>query len=141
MDVDPPQATKSRPPGKNKGTGREGGERTRAVPRQSEASAQVETKAVLEDILSTMVQFPLRTILGSSKEISHALQEYIRPRNRPAQPTANQVSVYNVAENEGVLIRVKLEYNGVPVTAIVDTGSQLNIIREGLANSLNMPID
>ncbi|KAF9521905.1 hypothetical protein CPB83DRAFT_840888 [Crepidotus variabilis] len=81
MDVDPPQAAKCRPPGKNKGTSCKGGERTRAVPQQSEASAQVKTKAVLEDILSTTVQFPLWTILGSPKEILHALQEYIWPQN------------------------------------------------------------
>ncbi|KAF9526832.1 hypothetical protein CPB83DRAFT_735508, partial [Crepidotus variabilis] len=117
-------------------------DKTRGAPRQSEVSSQIDTKAVVQEILNTEISLPLRKILGTSKEISHTLQEYIRPRNRPSQVTfANNPAVYSATEAQGVLIRVQLEYNGIPIIAIVDTGSQLNIVREEIANTLNMPID
>jgi len=39
------------------------------------------------------------------------------------------------------LISIDLIYNEQPVTAIIDTESQLNIIHESLAFELQMPID
>ena len=111
-------------------TDKEGPEKLRG-PRQSEVSSQIDTKAVVQEILNTEISLPLRKILGTSKEISHTLQEYIRPRNRPniaPTLTANQTLPIEPTEENGSLIRVLLEYKGIPIEAIIDTGSQLNIV-------------
>lgn len=52
--------------------------------------------------------------------------------------TAEKVSF---ASFQGSLIKIVLHSGGHPVTAIIDTGSELNIIRSEIANTLQLPID
>jgi hypothetical protein len=39
------------------------------------------------------------------------------------------------------LIKLEVMHNRYPITAIIDTGSQLNIIREGIAYMVKVLID
>jgi len=98
--------------------------------RQSELSSQINTKTVVSENLNTEIPLTLGKLLGASKELSFDLQERLRPRNRPLE-------VHNVAtgtemgptKRPGHLLTLQVQHEGVPMTAIIDTGSELNLIR------------
>jgi hypothetical protein len=47
-----------------------------------------------------------------------------------------------VTRNRGVLIKLQMECDGKPVTAIVDTGSQLNIVSKAIWKTIiKRPMD
>jgi len=47
-----------------------------------------------------------------------------------------------VTRDRGILIRLKMEIDKVPVTAIIDTGSQLNIVNTNLwKRTVQRPMD
>ncbi|KAJ6511317.1 hypothetical protein C8R47DRAFT_1094610, partial [Mycena vitilis] len=49
---------------------------------------------------------------------------------------------YPWSEDDGVLIKIDMEIGGRPVVAVIDTGSQLDVIREDVADRiLHQPID
>jgi hypothetical protein len=131
-------------------------EKSRGPARQSEISSQIDTKSVANEILDTEIALPLRKILGSSKEISVTLQDMIRPRNKPNATTLRTIeNIPRTVENtprtienkdngkiEDFLIKLKVMHDGIPIVAIIDTGSQLNVVREEIAQKIiGMPID
>ena len=134
-------------------------EKLRSGSRQSEISSQIDRKAVLQEILNAEVTLPLGKILGTSKELSASLQEVIKARNVPRPPIPgtsvfpsqkNQVKaaeVYggmkeNAPQTNQQLIRLNLTCENRPIRAVIDTGSQLNVISENLAlNIIRKPID
>jgi len=129
-------------------------EKTRSGPRQSEVSSQVDSKAVIQGILDTPVALLLQNLLGSSKELSMTLQEMIRVRNNPQPPIPgtsifpakiNSIGVKGkpkLARKNGMLIHLPLTYNNHPLDAVIDTGSELNVISKSLALTvLQLPID
>ena len=117
-------------------------EKLRGPARQSEISSQIDTKSVANEILDTEIALPLRKILGSSKEISVTLQDMIRPRNKPNASTMEMQVGNNNGKIEDFLIKLKVMHDGIPITAIIDTGSQLNVVREEVAQKvIGMPID
>jgi len=95
---------------------------------------------VVQGILDLEISLPLRELLGNSKEINQGLQNEIKLKNKPGNPAAHQIMASRPKTQNG-LITIDLSYNEQPVTAIVDTGLQLNIIHESLAYELQMPID
>ncbi|KAF8989305.1 hypothetical protein BDQ17DRAFT_1185534, partial [Cyathus striatus] len=125
------------------------------VGRQSELSSQTDPRSVVESILNTDVILPLKTILGTSKEVAYNLQERLKVKNATAPTNTNKASHYihersypysmvatTDLRSEGPLIKIKLYHGGKEVKAVIDTGSQLNIINEQLANELvRMPMD
>lgn len=138
-------------------------ERTRIPPRQSELSAQVDSKAVVRRILDTEVSIPLRDILATSKELSYSLEHMVKYKNPYTKPTPS-LAVFNSSEQNNdangmeedyepdyevndsaedkALIKLNLTCNGKPITAVIDTGSQLNIVSEAMANQLiQLPIN
>ncbi len=143
-------------------------ERTRTGPRQSDLSTQVNSKEVVEQILDTQVSLPLQKILGASRELSFTLQDVMRYKNPSNKPVQSQTSqrVYNtqvdklepvteefkrikkrlqgreVSENRA-LIQVEFGCgNNETITALIDTGSQLNVARkEVVEEKICLPID
>ena len=126
-------------------------ERTRAGPRQSELSTQVDPKEVVEQILNTPVSLSLGKILGVSKELSFGINDLIRYKNPSAKPaphaTTNQVYRAHVDElDSGIdepnlsqlrgkelveskkLIQLDFYCRNNKITALIDTGSQLNVV-------------
>ncbi len=98
---------------------------------------------MITEILDTEIQLTLGKLLGASKELSLGLQECLRLRNRPV--TEHQVAV-GTAEalpiHKSKLLMLTVECNGAPITAIVDTGSELNLVQKEIANrSIGLPID
>jgi len=146
-------------------------ENQRPGPRQSELSHQVEAKKVVEEILDTQVSLPLKKILGSSKELSISFQDMLKFKNPPYKnsgSTAHFVAeaVFNSAikdededaiidlperdleqsgnglKGDKVLIQLTLSCQGRPITAVIDTGSQVNLISRSTASQLiRLPID
>jgi len=140
-------------------------DRPRAGPRQSELSARIDTKAVVEHLLKTPVSLSLEEVLGASREISNSLQDTIKLKNPPTKPLATN-AVHEVFNNsipkeetndaeeyyepdyneedtveEKTLIKLVLTCNGRPITAVIDTGSQLNIISQAIAQKFQLAID
>jgi len=124
-------------------------DRTRTGPRQSELSTQINSKDVVEQILDTQVSLPLRKILGASKELSNNFQEVIRYKNPNMKPpvtaAVQKVLNSNIPSQEEeieeisnkhhheppegrMLIQLTLYCRNKPITAIIDTGSQLNVV-------------
>jgi len=98
---------------------------------------------VVQGILNTPITLPLCEILGTSKEISQTLQDTIKLKNKPPIASINHASTFpglGIYGKNG-LITLRMTYQGVPITAIIDTGSQLNVIREEIAYLLQLPID
>ena len=141
-------------------------ERNRPGPRQSELSNQVDSKAVVEQILDTQVSLPLRNILGASKELSNNFQNMIKYKNPNDKPAASYAAqdVFNSSirkedkvdaedfydpdyqeedtKDEKALIKLTLYCNSRPITAVIDTGSQLNIVSQSIAREyIRLPIN
>ena len=119
-------------------TGKENNDKVRGPARQSELSSQVDTKSVVSEILNTEIPLTLGKILGASKEISLDLQERLRLRNRPIETHHVATGPDNdfPSVSGGVLIKLQVKHEGTPLLAIIDTGSQLNIIRKDVAKSV-----
>src|ERR1700683_2740477 len=97
------------------------------MPRQSAVSAHVDTMAVLTQLLSTPVQLQVGEVLGVSKELSAFLNESIKLKlGKPLVATSF------ITRTRGVLIKLQLECDGNPITAIIDTGLQLNIVSKAV---------
>ena len=137
-------------------------EKTQNGPRQSEISSQVDPREVCQEILDTTVLLLLRKLLGTSKELSVSMQEIIKFKNmvKPTQQVITHApleeltrsarnAVYNSTTEsrpkpnlEELLIRLTLYCEGRPIQAVIDTGSQLNVISENLAlETIRKPID
>ena len=93
--------------------------------------------AVLTRLLSTPVQLQVGEVLGVSKELSGLLNDSIKLK--AGKPL---VASSFVTRTRGVLIKLHMECDGVPITAIVDTGSQLNIVSKAMWKSaIKRPMD
>ena len=120
--------------------------------RHSELSTQINPKDVVNSILDTQVALPIRQILGTSRELSNTLLEVMKQKNTIAMTAQNQVipimpsefrtkEVMNnqVQEEPGSsrdLIKWNVTIRGRPVTAIIDTGSEVNLINDQIAAQL-----
>ncbi|KAF7794900.1 hypothetical protein EIP86_006043, partial [Pleurotus ostreatoroseus] len=122
------------------------------IPRKSEIQANVDPLGVLSKVLQTPVTLQVGEVFGISKEMTHHLQDAIRPK-RPEQPAVahverkyasddDMVAASFFTQSRGTLIRLKMECDGIPITAIVDTGSQLNIAhKKTWKQILSRPMD
>jgi hypothetical protein len=112
-------------------------DRKKPNPRQSAVSAHVDPMAVLTRLLSTPVQLQVGEVLGVSKELSGLLNDSIKLKaGKPLVATSF------ITRTRGVLIKLHMECDGVPITAIVDTGSQLNIVSKSVWKSaIKRPMD
>jgi hypothetical protein len=129
-------------------------EQTRGPARQSELSSQVDARAIANEILDSEITIPLRKILGTSKDIASTFQDLMRAKNKTTlspseQPPPEKLPIVASGTQsrdpskpyKGGLIRVRLRHELSFMTAIVDTGSEINIITEELALGLHLPID
>ncbi|CDO69398.1 hypothetical protein BN946_scf184270.g1, partial [Trametes cinnabarina] len=120
-------------------------EKSRWTPRVSEISKTVDTAKITETILDIPVTLKLREVLGSSREVSSNLGDLLKPKK--AEPAAASVSIATqvhmpspmtnlVKARRAPLIQLEMECNFKPVTFIVDTGSQLNIISQQICQDV-----
>ena len=131
----------------NKPKGPKPGSKTEAdkrTPRQSELQILADPQKVFKKMMDTQVSLQIGELFGVSKPLSNMMQDAIRPKQaktnyieEPEQVKANlvrerplTVSAAAYAPSKGSLIKLDITCNGRPITAIVDTGSQLNIIHK-----------
>jgi hypothetical protein len=98
------------------------------------------------------VPLSLGQILGTSKELSMGLNEITKQKNLFKAAGTNFADksrhVYNSQVHElssrgqnEVLIQIEMTIQGQPVNAIVDTGSQLNVVNADFANRhIRLPV-
>jgi hypothetical protein len=98
-------------------------DRKKPVPRKSAVSAHVDPMAVLTRLLSAPVQLQIGEILGVSKELSGLLSDSIKLKT--GKPL---VASSFLTKTRGLLIKLQMECEGKPLIAIIDTGSQLNVV-------------
>ncbi|KAI0371197.1 hypothetical protein BV20DRAFT_909024, partial [Pilatotrama ljubarskyi] len=108
-------------------------DRTRVATRASQLSKKVDPNAVLEKILDSSVTLSMREVVGVSKEVASCLQDALKVKRADfvSAPASNLVTT-----TPNQLIRLTMECNQRPVSFIVDTGSQLNIISEKVCKSI-----
>lgn len=105
--------------------------------------SQVDQRNVLGRILSQPVTLQVGEVFGISKEMTSGLRDVLKPK--PAfktqfiqymedEPTAKThenvhalIAASFASRKKGTLIKLPMTCEGRPITAIVDTGSQLNI--------------
>ncbi|CAL1712335.1 unnamed protein product [Somion occarium] len=128
------------------------------IPRHSEIQAQVDRLNVLTKVLNTPVTLAVGEVFGMSKEMSTHLLDVLKPKpatklqhvpkataalaRTSASFNSSAVSASFIARSRGTLIKLKMHCDNVPVDAIIDTGSQLNIAHEQIwKDVLARPMD
>jgi hypothetical protein len=101
--------------------------------RKSRLSETVDTKNVMDWILDTTVVLSLREIMVTSKDLRTEFQELIKVRNVRAVLLGNSADHPLIANTgwprtEGILIKIDMKTGGNKVCAIIDTGSQLDVV-------------
>lgn len=114
-------------------------ERERLPVRRSQLNREVDSEAILKKILDSPLTMSVREVVGVSKEVANRLQDVLKVKRAEfvQSPSTNLVT-----SATGSLIRLEMECNQHPVSFIVDTGSQLNIISEKVCkNIVRRPIN
>ncbi|KAJ7231172.1 hypothetical protein B0H12DRAFT_1029628, partial [Mycena haematopus] len=113
--------------------------------RQSDIQSTVQLPKIVDRILDLELPITVREVLAASKEIRNGLQDTVRLKNVKAVLMGSGfplVAQWTWPRTDGVLIRIEMEICGRRVVAIVDTGSQLNVVRADIAALvLHRPVD
>src|ERR1700733_2834092 len=113
-------------------------------PRRSAVSEQVNVMGVLDHVLNAKVELAVGEIIGVSRELSGQLANVIKFRPGKHGDAVGLTTFGNSfrTKTRGLLIKITLECDGNPIEAIIDTGSQLNIVNEKICKSkIRRPID
>ncbi|KAJ7743389.1 hypothetical protein B0H16DRAFT_1727776 [Mycena metata] len=113
-------------------------ERKTATGRQSELSSTVDKRVVMDRIMDIQIPMSLRELIVTSKEIRTEIQDLIKVKNVQAVLLGSVqhhplIANLNWPREEGVLIKIDMTTNGKQVCAIIDTGSQLDVVRSDIA--------
>ncbi|KAG1735827.1 hypothetical protein EDB19DRAFT_1601404, partial [Suillus lakei] len=123
----------------------------------SELSDGINAKSVLNRILNIPVELTAGEILGVSKELSGLLAQSIRPKTVPRKEAhlvydssfrtniraeGFRVTGISEARTKEALIELPITIQGNSLKAVIDTGSQLNIVLEEMYEKfINLPIN
>ncbi|KAG2738863.1 hypothetical protein P692DRAFT_201675030, partial [Suillus brevipes Sb2] len=104
----------------------------------SELAAKVKPEKILESDLRTPIRLEVGELLGTSRELSGILANTIKPKS--CDPKIEAHSVWT--KTQGLLIKIAMHCDGQAINAIIDTGSQLNIVNKHVWKTIiNRPID
>ncbi|KAG1782092.1 hypothetical protein EV702DRAFT_932089, partial [Suillus placidus] len=122
----------------------------------SEISDGINAKSVLSRILSVPIALTMGQVLGVSKELSGLLVEMIKPRTVargethltyiPKLGNENMANNFRIKGNSEAwmreaLIELPIKIGGNSLKAVIDTGSQLNIVLEEMYEKIiKLPI-
>ncbi|KAJ7655773.1 hypothetical protein DFH06DRAFT_1329208 [Mycena polygramma] len=115
--------------------------------RQSEIQNSVHIPAIIDRILDLTIPMTVREAFVASKDIRTGILDTIRLKNVKAVllgkgPDNPIVASWNWPRSEGVLIKIDVTTGGRTISAIVDTGSQLDVVRADIAAlKIQRPID
>ena len=109
--------------------------------RVSDLAARAKPEKVLESVLRTPVSLEVGQILGTSRELSGILSNVIKPK--PMILNEPKVEAHSIwTKTRGLLIKMIMHCDDQPIQAIIDTGSQLNIVsRQAWKTLINRPMD
>jgi hypothetical protein len=99
--------------------------------RQSEISASISNNQVVHNILETPITLKVKEVLGSSREVSERFSEMIKRKNIKEPTVANlgeSIVASTQARTQEFLIELPMECDNRSFSAIIDTGSQLNVL-------------
>ncbi|KAJ7746658.1 hypothetical protein B0H16DRAFT_1889061 [Mycena metata] len=113
--------------------------------RQSDIHASVHIPGIVDRLMDLQLPMTVREAIVASKEIRNGIQDIIRLKNVKAVMLGQDsplVASWTWPRSEGVLIQIEMEIGGRRVVAIVDTGSQLDVVRADVAALvLHRPVD
>ncbi|KAJ7280464.1 hypothetical protein C8J57DRAFT_1501909 [Mycena rebaudengoi] len=115
--------------------------------RQSDLQTTIDVNSVLDRLLNLSIPLSVGEAFALSKEIRNGIQDRIRMKNVKAVLIGRSVSHpilanWNWQRSEGILIKVEMETGGRKVFAIIDTGSQLDVVRADIAALvIHRPVD
>ncbi|KAJ7263523.1 hypothetical protein C8J57DRAFT_1513021 [Mycena rebaudengoi] len=115
--------------------------------RQSELQSTVDINGVLDRLLNLTLPLSVGEAFALSKEIRNGIQEKTRLKNVKAVVIGRSSSHPILANwtwqrSEGILIKIEMETCGRKVFAIIDTGSQLDVVRADVAALvIHRPVD
>ena len=107
-------------------------------PMQSKVSQHVQPMNILDRILNTPLTMSVGEVIGTSREITQCLQEVIKNKRQTVPTTIPKslsapenvsAAVVNL-QSKRPLIEIMMHCDGMPIKAIVDTGSMMNIVSE-----------
>ncbi|KAJ7104378.1 hypothetical protein B0H15DRAFT_942371 [Mycena belliarum] len=106
--------------------------------RQSALAAAVDKQQIMDRILDTQVPLTFREILATSKDLRTEMMDLIRVKNVKAVLLGNSrnhpaFAALDWPRSDGTLIKVEMETGDQTVCAIIDTGSQLDVVRADVA--------
>jgi hypothetical protein len=106
--------------------------------RQTGLAGTVDRADILKRILDTPITMSIREVMETAKDIRTDFQELIKLKNVRAVYLGKSSSHPLIANldwprSEGILIKIEMETGGRTVIAIVDTGSQLDVVRADTA--------
>ncbi|KAF8146052.1 hypothetical protein K438DRAFT_1991221 [Mycena galopus ATCC 62051] len=105
----------------------------KATGRQSELTSTVDTQNIMERILDTPVLMTMREIMVTSKELRTEFQDLIKVKNVRAVLLGESknhplIAAVGWPRTDGILIKIDMKTGGNDVCAIIDTGSQLDVV-------------
>ncbi|KDQ62220.1 hypothetical protein JAAARDRAFT_107399, partial [Jaapia argillacea MUCL 33604] len=107
-------------------------------PHKSELSRKVDTGSILTQILATSCPMTVGEVVGLSKDIAGELQDLLKVQ----KPETTSSTVVYMEERGRPVITVPVEVNGRKVQAIIDSGSEINILNScGYQQATCLPID
>ncbi|KAJ3487215.1 hypothetical protein NLI96_g3696 [Meripilus lineatus] len=112
-----------------------------SAPMKSAISQQVQPTAIIDKILNTPINITVGEVLGSSREISSHLQNYMKFKRATTGEKENVVA-FSLPHTRTSLIHLAMECSGRPLKAIIDTGSMCNVVFYKVYQAcINLPID
>ena len=107
---------------------------TRRPGRKSELSSKINDSQIIDKLLEVSVPLKISEILAVSPRVANSVSDLMKPRNQaslkaPITYEVNTSSMVNMATQRS-LIKILLKTDGGPLNAIVDTGSQINVVNK-----------
>jgi hypothetical protein len=110
--------------------------------RRSAISEHVNVLGVLDQVLNAKVELAIGEVIGVSHELSDKLANTIKFKSSRQSEPVGLATLTKQVKTRGLLIKVTMECDGNPIQAIIDTGSQLNIVNETVCKAkIRRPID
>ena len=114
----------------NKSTDDKAENHVRKLPIQSELTKQAKPDQILDRILKTPLTMSVGEVIGTSRDISHQLQELMRGKRPTPTSKVEFISAYMNSDSKQPLVRTEVRCEGKPILAVIDTGSEMNVASE-----------
>ncbi|KAA1478915.1 hypothetical protein DENSPDRAFT_756726, partial [Dentipellis sp. KUC8613] len=152
-DLSEPKGARSR----QRATDKASDERRKPSARKSAISVLADPSRLMGELLKTPFSVTIGELLGVSREMSQLMSENLKMKSvnllakpdwetyhasEPESESDIPESYVFGAKTHGLLISINMECNGSPIRAIIDTGSELNVVRTDVYRTvIQQPMD